>query len=103
MRALLLSSVYVACALAAVTRELMPGREGWMFGLVAFHCAAALVLRFFTNSRLLAAGAAVAGIAAECALVIGAKNEMAAIWTGTLVEALLAGYFLRRFYLTMGD
>jgi hypothetical protein len=103
MRALFLSSVYTIYALAAAAREFIPGREGWVFGMVAFHCSAALVLRFLTNSKLFAAGVAVAAIAFECALLAATKNGMAAIWAGTLVEALLAGYFLRRVYLTMGD
>lgn len=103
MRVLLLSSIYGIYALAALTREAIPGREAWVLGLVAFHLAAAQVLRFLTNSKLFAAGIAVAGMAVECALAIGAGNGRAAIWAGALVEALLAGHLARRFYRTMGD
>ena len=90
-------------AVAAVAREALSGGELWLVSLLAFHLAAALALLFLTNSKSLAAGVAIAAIGLECALAMGIHHRTAAIWLGALIQASFAGYFARRFYLTMGD
>jgi hypothetical protein len=92
----------VAYSLAAVTREFLPARAGWLFGLVAFHLVAAWMLRLLTNSTLFAAGSALAATAVE-AVLFSVANGAIAIWAGTLIELMFAMHFARRFYLTMGD
>lgn len=102
MKPLLLSSIVVTYSLAAITREFLPGRAGWLLGLLAFHLVAGWALRLLTNSGLFAAGTATTAMALE-AIFFGAGNGAIAIWTGTLLELAPAVYFARRFYLTMGD
>lgn len=103
MKSYLLCALVAAYSAAALMRELLPGRAGWLIGLIAFHLAAGVGLRFLTNARWFAASTALTAIAAEAALFRYIENKSLAISTGTLLELIPAMYFARRFFLTMGD
>lgn len=88
---------------AALMRESLPGRAGWVIGLAAFHLGAALALRFLTNAKYVAASVAACAAGSEMVLFRSTGNVPLALSAGTLAELIPAMYFAQRFFLTMGD
>ncbi|HEX4750165.1 MAG TPA: hypothetical protein VH302_11540 [Bryobacteraceae bacterium] len=103
MRTSFLGLIVLVYATAAITREFLPGREGWVFGLLAFHLAAAWALRFLTNATAFSWFVTTTLVVLEIALFLNSRSITATIWTGTTMQAAFAVWFARRFYLTMGD
>lgn len=103
MKNFLLASVIATYSAAALMRGFLTGSAAWEVGLIAFHLAACLALRFLTNATLFSVATAVCSAATEAALDRCGVITPLAISTGTLLELIPALYFAHRFFLTMGD